>query len=85
MTQDEVVDTINSNITATEMAERTAQQLTGIIATLSTSLQLVNSRYNAKCNEYDALLMAYNALVSVQNTASQWGQPGATSWADEPM
>ena len=80
MTQDEVVDTINSNITATEMAERTAQQLTGVIATLSTSLQLVNSRYDAKCKEYDALFMAYNALA----TTSQWGER-ATSWADEPM
>jgi len=81
MTQDEVVDTINSNITATEMAERTAQQLTSVVATLSTSLQLVNSLYDAKCKEYDALLQAYNALA----TTSQWGERGATSWADEPM
>jgi hypothetical protein len=92
MTQDEVVDTINSNITATEIAERTAQQLTSVVATLSTSLQLVNSRYDAKCKEYDALLMAYNALAAMlqqqqqqqQTTTSQWGQPGG-SWADEPM
>jgi hypothetical protein len=85
MTQDEVVDTINSNITATEVAEKTAQHLTSVIRTLSTSLQLVNSRYDAKCKEYDALFMAYNALVSVQATTSQWGERGATSWADEPM
>jgi hypothetical protein len=85
MTQDEVVDTINSNITATEMAERTAQQLTGVISTLSTSLNIINGRYDAKCKEYDALLQAYNALVSVQETTSQWGERGSTSWADEPM
>jgi len=85
MTQDEVVDTINSNITATDVAEKTAQHLTSVIRTLSTSLQLVNSRYDAKCKEHDALLMAYNALVSVQATTSQWGERGATSWADEPM
>jgi hypothetical protein len=85
MTQDEVVDTINSNITATDVAEKTAQHLTSVIRTLSTSLQLVNSRYDAKCKEYDALLMAYNALVSVQETTSKWGERGATSWADEPM
>ena len=85
MTQDEVVDTINSNITATEVAERTAQQLTGVIATLSTSLNIINGRYDAKCKEYDALLMAYNALVSVQETTSKWGERGETSWADEPM
>jgi hypothetical protein len=88
MTKDEVVDTINSNITATEIAERTAQQLTSVVATLSTSLQLVNSRYDAKCKEYDALLAAYNALAAMlqeqQQTTSQWGQPGG-SWADEPM
>ena len=85
MTQDEVVDTINSNITATEMAERTAQQLTSVVATLSTSLQLVNSRYDAKCKEYDALLMAYNALAAMlqpQQQTSQWGERGG-SWADE--
>ena len=81
MTQDEVVDTINSNITATEVAEKTVQHLTSVIRTLSTSLQLVNSRYDAKCKEHDALLMAYNALA----TTSQWGERGATSWADEPM
>jgi hypothetical protein len=81
MTQDEVVDTINSNITATEVAERTAQQLTSVICTLSTSLNIINGRYDAKCKEYDALLMAYNALA----TTSQWGERGATSWADEPM
>jgi hypothetical protein len=86
MTQDEVIDTINSNITATEMAERTAQQLTSVIATLSTSLQLVNSRLDAKCKEYDALLQAYNALAAVvqQQQTSQWGERGS-SWADEPM
>ena len=72
-------------ITATDVAEKTAQHLTSVIRTLSTSLQLVNSRYDAKCKEYDALLMAYNALVSVQETTSKWGERGATSWADEPM
>ncbi len=85
MTKDEVVDTINSNITATEIAERTAQQLTSVVATLSTSLQLVNSRYDAKCKEYDALLAAYNALAAMlqeQQQTSQWGERGS-SWADE--
>lgn len=89
MTKDEVVDTINSNLTATEIAERTAQQLTSVVTTLSTSLQLINSRYDAKCKEYDALLTAYNALVSMlqnqpqqQQETSQWGERGS-SWADE--
>lgn len=87
MTKDEIVDTINSNISATERAERTAQQLTSVVATLSTSLQLVNSRYDAKCKEYDALLQAYNALAAMmqpqqETTTSQWGERGS-SWADE--
>ena len=85
MTQDEVVDTINSNITATEMAERTVQQLTGVVATLSTSLQLINSSYDAKCKEFDALTQAYNALAALmmqQQQASKWGERGS-SWADE--
>jgi hypothetical protein len=81
MTKDEIVDTINSNLHATEVAERTVQQLTSVVATLSTSLQLMNSRYDAKCQEYDALLQAYNALIGMQQT-SRWGEPGA-SWADE--
>jgi hypothetical protein len=85
MTQDEVVDTINSNIGATERAENAAQQLTLVVTSLSTSLQLVNSQLEAKCKEYDALLQAYNALVQQQQqTTSQWGERGS-SWADEPM
>ena len=91
MTQDEVVDTINSGLHATDMAEKTAQQLTGVIGTLSTSLQLINSRYDAKCKEYDALMQAYNALAAMLQqqqqqapATSQWGERAA-SWADEPM
>lgn len=85
MTQDEIVDTINSNLHATEVAERTAQQLTGVVATLSTSLQLMNSRYEEKCKEFDALTQAYNALAAMmqeQQQTSKWGEPGS-SWADE--
>jgi len=52
-----------------------------IITTLTNSLQFINSRYDAKCQEYDALLAAYNALQQQQ----KWGTPAGTSWADEPM
>lgn len=82
MTKDEIVDTINSNIGATERAEKAVQQLTIVV----TSLQLVNSHLEAKCKEHDELLQAYNALVQQQQqtTTSQWGERGS-SWADEPM
>ena len=52
-----------------------------IITTLTTSLQFINSRYDAKCQEYDTLLAEYNALKQQQ----KWGAPAGTSWADEPM
>lgn len=72
--------------TIPEVPETATSQLAGVISTLSTSLQLVNSRYQAKCQEYDALLMAYNALVSVMAPTaaapSQWGERGS-SWAEE--
>lgn len=86
MTKDEIVDTINSNISATERAEKTAQQLSLVVSSLSTSLQLVNSQLEAKCKEYDALLQAYNAFVQQHNDfvqQQQWGVRGETSWADE--
>ena len=73
-------ETVSSNISAAEMPVSTTHQLTSVVTTLSTSLQLMNTRYEAKCAEYDALLQAYNALVQQQ----QWGQRGS-SWADEPM
>ena len=81
MTSDEVVDTINSNIKATEMAEKTAQQLTGVIASLSTTLHHLTNRYDAKCQEFDALLKAYNDLVCQQQQQDRWGKPGS-DWAD---
>lgn len=52
-----------------------------IITTLTNSLQFINSRYDAKCQEYDTLLAEYNALKQQQ----KWGAPAGTSWADEPM